>query len=203
MYIFSGLIVWDSIAGGRGKDVSALLALLDEAPTPEVISSTRVALKVIWAQAFLTFVAYYTLKMAVLLLIRRIFSTDPYRKVSTVLIIASTLWFIAVEVADIVHCLPIGFFWDRSIPGHCFNFNLFNLISGILDIVLDASILALPIWAVARTQMPLQKRLLVCGIFLFGGFAIITNILRLSYTYQPDAQYVRLAGAELWFNIHI
>ncbi|KAI0162107.1 hypothetical protein GGR57DRAFT_498452 [Xylariaceae sp. FL1272] len=202
-YIYVGLVIWDSTTGSHGQDVGVLAAALQANPTPAALNAIQVALKVVWAAAFLGFIAYYTIKMAILLLCRRIFSTAPYRKATTLLMTLTTIYFIVVVILHIVHCLPIRSFWTPSVKGHCFNFHIFNFVAGIVDIILDALILALPIWAVSHTQMPVHFRVLVCAIFLVGGFAIITNILRLKYTYRPHAQYVSLANAELWLDVHI
>ncbi|KAI0165368.1 hypothetical protein GGR52DRAFT_105726 [Hypoxylon sp. FL1284] len=188
-YSISGLMIWDFVAGAKGRDVPTITAELHQALDPESFRAAQVTLKVVWFVAVFSFIALYTIKMAILLLCRRIFSVGPYRNLFAVLMAVSTAMFISVEVANIVHCMPIESFWELTVAGGCFNFNLFNLIAGVLDIVLDGIILAVPIWAVYHTRMPLKLRLLVCGIFLVGGFAIVTNILRLKYTYQPNSRY--------------
>ncbi|KAI1824030.1 hypothetical protein F4861DRAFT_286155 [Xylaria intraflava] len=202
-YIYVGLIVWDSVAGGKGKDASELGAALETAPTPDIAHALQVSLKVTWSIALLSFVAYYTIKMAILIFCRRIFSTDPYLKLSTILIVVNTVWFFAIALTDVLHCLPIQSFWNKNIHGHCLNFNVMNLVAGVIDIVLDVLIWILPIVAVSRTQMPLKTRILVSGIFVVGSFAIITNILRLKYTYQASATSVALSNGILWLDIHI
>jgi hypothetical protein len=81
----------------------------------------------------------------------------------------STAWFIAAEVASLLMCIPIDSFWHRMTPSRCLNFNLFSLIIGIFDIVIDTAILILPVRAVLSLQMPTRTKVLVSGIFLLGG----------------------------------
>lgn len=81
----------------------------------------------------------------------------------------ATAWFIGVQIANLCICLPIDIFWHRMEPGRCLNFNLFYLIAGITETVIDAAILALPIRAVFTVQIALKTKLLVSGIFLLGG----------------------------------
>jgi hypothetical protein len=81
----------------------------------------------------------------------------------------SIAWFIAAEVASLLMCIPIDSFWHRMTPSRCLNFNLFSLIIGIFDIVIDTAILILPVRAVLSLQMPTRTKVLVSGIFLLGG----------------------------------
>lgn len=81
----------------------------------------------------------------------------------------ATAWFIGVQIANLCICLPIDIFWHRTKPGRCLNFNLFYLVAGITETVIDAAILALPIRAVFTVQIALKTKLLVSGIFLLGG----------------------------------
>jgi uncharacterized membrane protein len=45
-------------------------------------------------------------------------------------------------------------------------------------------ILVVPIYNVAKLQMPLRRKLGICGIFLLGGFVLITGIVRLYYLHR-------------------
>lgn len=83
--------------------------------------------------------------------------------------VISALWFVAAQVTNLVTCIPIDSFWHRLKPGKCINFNLFSLIIGIFDILIDVTILILPIRAVLSLQLPTKTKAMVSGIFLLGG----------------------------------
>ena len=115
------------------------------------------------------YVTFFLAKISVCLMYRRIFSTQPFRKLCLGLMIISTLYFIAAQVTNLCTCIPIDSFWHRLQPGKCLNFNLFSLIIGIFDILIDAIILALPVRAVSSLQLPARTKAIVSGIFLLGG----------------------------------
>jgi hypothetical protein len=113
--------------------------------------------------------AIYLAKISVCLLYRRLFSTQPFRKLCFILMVISTMWFIAATVINLVTCIPVDSFWNRLKPGRCINFNTFSLGVGILDILIDVIILILPVRAVTSLQLPTRTKAMVSGIFLLGG----------------------------------
>jgi hydrogenase/urease accessory protein HupE len=61
--------------------------------------------------------------------------------------------------------------------------------TGIAETLIDLTILILPVRVVFALHLPMRTRMAVAGIFALGGFAIITNIVRIQYTYQPHKKY--------------
>ena len=92
-------------------------------------------------------------------------------------------------VPNFVVCIPLDAYWNRLKPGKCLNFKLYFVATGVLDIILDFTVLLLPIRRAFKLQLPLRTQCVVAGIFALGGFAVITNILRVCYVYQPDAHF--------------
>ena len=120
-------------------------------------------------------IAYVTLfcaKISICLMYRRMFPLRQYQIVANVLMVLATLWFIGTFVANMCICIPVDSFWHRLEPGRCLDFNLFFLVNGIIEILIDAAILILPIWVVQTLHMPLKTKVLVMGIFLLGGLYV-------------------------------
>lgn len=116
----------------------------------------------------------YAIKMSICLLYQRIFSTPRLRWACWCLMGISTAWFIATEVTNILTCIPVQTFWVRPPPGQpakgkCLNFNVFFLVSGIAETIIDTSILILPIRAIYGLKMATRTKFLVASIFLLGG----------------------------------
>ncbi|KAL2141946.1 hypothetical protein VTI28DRAFT_1781 [Corynascus sepedonium] len=195
-------IYWGLFDGNRGVEIGELTAELFASPSLEKLRSMENYLESLFIGNTIVCVTFFLAKLSVCLLYRRIFSTQPFRKICLVLMVISALWFVAAQVTNLVTCIPIDSFWHRLKPGKCINFNLFSLIIGIFDILIDVTILILPIRAVLSLQLPTKTKAMVSGIFLLGGFAIITNILRVAYQYQPNGKYVNFGRAEMWLNIH-
>lgn len=108
---------------------------------------------------------------------------------STALIVVSTMWFIAAQVANLLTCQPIDSFWNRLKPGKCFSFSAMYLGTGVVDAVIDLAILLLPIRMAFKLHLPKRSRIAVAGIFSLGGFVVVAQVVRLAYIYQPHTQY--------------
>jgi hypothetical protein len=101
----------------------------------------------------------------------------------------ATAWFIATQIGNLLICQPIDSFWNRAKPGKCLNFNIMFLATGIIDTLIDLMILLLPVRIAFTLQLPTKTKIAVAGIFALGGFVVITNIIRISYIYQPNEKY--------------
>ncbi|KAI0376974.1 hypothetical protein F5Y04DRAFT_292308 [Hypomontagnella monticulosa] len=195
--------LWGFFAGGEGKDIAEITAELKKSPSPEKVLEIENYLEALFLGNTIAYFVLFAAKISICLFYRRIFSVRQYRIQSIILIGISTMWLIGAFVANFCICIPVDLFWHRMKPGRCLNFNQFYLSTGIIETFIDALILALPIRAVFQVQLPLKTKFVVSGIFLLGGFTVITNILRIYYGYQPNAYYVSFKLAELWLVIHI
>lgn len=109
------------------------------------------------------------IKISVLCLYRRIFSTQKFRFTFLYVGILTFLWFLAVELATIMTCLPPEKFWNRETPGTCLNFNVFTLAYSICEIIIDTVILCLPLGMISTLHLSRRNKILLSGIFLLGG----------------------------------
>lgn len=82
---------------------------------------------------------------------------------------ATALYLVLVLVETFGLCRPLQYTWDKTIDGECTGEDPVYLIVGIVNLVIDACILVLPIPLVFRLQMNLTKRISVAGMFSFGA----------------------------------
>lgn len=82
--------------------------------------------------------------------------------------IVSTMWIVGGMIGNFIICIPYNSFWNRMKPGKCLNFNIYALSVGIVEVVLDALTLALPIRVVLGLHVPTYKKIGLMGIFLLG-----------------------------------
>ncbi len=94
---------------------------------------------------------------------------NSFRLAYRALLVTSILWIIGVTFGMIFQCQPISHYWDPLGHGTCGNFPVFYLITGAIEVVIDAAILALPISPLLNLHLPLRTRLSLVGIFLLGG----------------------------------
>ena len=108
-------------------------------------------------------------KLSIIYLYRRIFTTRRFQQVSLGVAIVVVIWWIVFTLCTLLPCLPPQKFWHPELEGPCFNYDEFFLGSEIIDIVLDFSILTLPVRVISSLQMSRQRKWILYFIFLIGG----------------------------------
>ncbi|KAF2736980.1 hypothetical protein EJ04DRAFT_550958 [Polyplosphaeria fusca] len=192
---------WGYITGGGGLELDEFFLLIKEDPK-NIDKLSNYFVSVYIAYAFVL-TSIYCIKMSILMFYRRIFLvTTGYKQISLILILLSTALFISSQIAELLICQPIEAYWNRLKPGKCLNFGVLYLSTGIIDLLLDIAILALPIRMALKLHLPLRTRFAVAGIFALGGFVVIAQIFRLSYVYNPHSANIKLHEGSLWTNIH-
>ncbi|KAI1172024.1 hypothetical protein F4777DRAFT_23115 [Nemania sp. FL0916] len=194
--------IWGVYNGIAGEDSKEVIATLILQPTPQLVLALENYLKSLYIGFILNLFLLTFVRISICLLYKRIFATPQFRIKAFIMIGLSIAWFISAFVVGLVYCVPLDKFWHPFKPGRCLNFNLFYLLIGVFETVIDIVILILPVRATFNVQLPLKTKLLVSSIFLLGGVAVITNILRLYNIYQPGQQYVSFTETIFWTHIH-
>ncbi|KAF2468387.1 uncharacterized protein BDR25DRAFT_205126, partial [Lindgomyces ingoldianus] len=121
------------------------------------------------------------IKSSILLLYHRIF---PQRWLNQALL-GLGLFIIAYSVAqilaDIFQCTPVDSIWGASLKKHCIKYPMLIKICGIINILTDVAILALPIPSLWRLNLSAARKRLLLLMFLIGGIACIASIVRLFF----------------------
>lgn len=196
-----GLCIWGLFAGGKGETVEEMAYAM---ATGRIgVGNIEVYLKSLYISFVFYFVTVAAIKMSILWFYRRIFAIESFRRVALISMVVVVIWFLGAELTNILVCLPVQSFWNPTVKGHCLNFDLFFLVIGIIETVIDLFILILPVPVISTIQLPPRSKIMLYGIFLLGGFAIITDIVRIAFIYQPHNKYVNFTNGELWSNIHV
>ncbi|KAL4995234.1 hypothetical protein BDV10DRAFT_175183 [Aspergillus recurvatus] len=90
---------------------------------------------------------------------------------------------IIVWVTMSTACRPLSYFWTQfsGTKGECIDINTFFLAAGIINMLNDIIILAIPFPRIIKLQMTLRKKLAVCGIMAVGIFVCVASIVRIHY----------------------
>lgn len=110
-------------------------------------------------------------KMSVLLFYRRIFSTPIIKIAVKTGLVITVSWTIILLFIIIFQCNPVQSYWGESplIPNrHCLNGVSISTSQVITDIVLDFSILVMPLPTILNLHLPLRQRLALGSLFLLG-----------------------------------
>ena len=86
----------------------------------------------------------------------------------------------ASVLASTFQCTPIHKAWV-SVPGSCINVNALFFANAALDIFQDAVIYVLPIRMLYQIQIPNRQKIALMGVFVVGGFVVITGMVRLNF----------------------
>ena len=115
-------------------------------------------------------------KLSVLFFYHRIFPSYRFLIISYIIGIVTLAWFITFIFLQFFSCVPLNYYWDKTIPGgHCIDEHIiayYGTSPG--DIVTNVAILILPIPYLWSLQMELPRRLALIAIFLLGSLYDIT-----------------------------
>ena len=114
------------------------------------------------------------IKPSILLMYRRIFSIDDsFRRQSFLLGAVVVAFWTASTIVSIMACIPVQYSWtSMGDPRYCYNYNIFWMVSGAVEVLIDTAILALPVRMVLRLQLSLKRKISIMLIFLLGGLYV-------------------------------
>ncbi|KAI9645770.1 hypothetical protein NHQ30_005203 [Ciborinia camelliae] len=147
-------------------------------------------LKMLWISSIHFPFVITAVKISILCMYRSLFVTTPnlIRCVDITMGLC-TLWFIVAVCLTILGCTPIRAAYDialRTQPNtHCIPYGALVLAFELPNAVLDIVILSLPFFVIRDLHVPIRKKMLLFLVFWFGGFVIVTCILRIAYSYNP------------------
>ena len=110
-----------------------------------------------------------TIKMCILLMYKRIFSNRQFYLAVVAVGSVLLVWWMVAFIMGIVNCLPVQSFWNKSIPGHCINFENYSIGYAVVNISTDVIILTLPMRVVWNLQLPKGQKIALTFIFLLGS----------------------------------
>ncbi|KAI0846127.1 hypothetical protein F5Y00DRAFT_272233 [Daldinia vernicosa] len=120
-------------------------------------------------------------KFSILAFYWRIFNRSGSIKLPiTILTTAVLMWGLAVFFLTLLQCIPTRGIWDKTIQASCnVDSQKFLFAISIPNIVIDVTILTLPIPYVIRLNVPKSQKRAVITLFLLGGFVCVASIMRL------------------------
>lgn len=90
--------------------------------------------------------------------------------------------------ALIFQCVPIEYNWDRTIQGgNCINISQFLLVTSILNVLTDVSILVLPLPLVWKLNVTHRQRGALTVLFALGGGACVVGATRAGWIGKLNA----------------
>ncbi|TVY82604.1 hypothetical protein LSUE1_G001367, partial [Lachnellula suecica] len=130
-------------------------------------------------------VVYGTIKISAVLFYKRIFTTKAF-KISANLVLGAISLYIVLAFFLLLFCSRgVVSYWTtpplEDGTEFVLNFPALNTSLAAVDIALDVAVLSLPSIVIRKLHMSFERKCWVSGIFLLGGFCLISSIIKLVY----------------------
>ncbi|GAW10787.1 hypothetical protein ANO14919_001220 [Xylariales sp. No.14919] len=162
--------------------------------------------KIIVACSVLYFTVSGTTKSGILYMYYRIFHADAACRYQVFALAGLVVgWWIGGTIAILTSCIPLEGVWTKGLADstYCFNLNIFWLVIGIIETVLDMLILTLPLQGLAKLELTPRRKLTLSAIFLLGGFVVVTGIIKVVTGYVPGGRLPSFSNGEVWVTLHM
>lgn len=108
-------------------------------------------------------------KISILDLYIYIFPTRKFRIAAYITMGLTGAYLVTIILESLLICRPLAYIWDKNMNGTCGNEILAFLTAGILNLVLDITIIILPMPMLWGLQLPTAKKLSLTIIFGVGA----------------------------------
>ncbi|PVI02403.1 hypothetical protein DM02DRAFT_559798 [Periconia macrospinosa] len=126
-------------------------------------------------------VAIMFTKVSILCLYYRLFPLAWFKKAVWALGIFVVAYSVPQMFGTIFQCVPISSKWDPTVAPKCIDYAKLIIVCGIINIVTDFLMLALPVPVLWSLHVSNHRKLVLSVMFLLGGFVCIISIVRLFY----------------------
>jgi hypothetical protein len=115
-------------------------------------------------------VSLAVIKISILLLYRSLFPTRGMDVATKIIGLISIAWGLETALVGIFSCTPVEGFWDLALTKkRCINTTAFFTANSAVHVIIDITILALPVRKVWALKMSLNNKVVVSFMFLLGG----------------------------------
>lgn len=103
-----------------------------------------------------------------LLLYTKVFAVPAVMYTAWATMALISAWAIGTVLAGLLICRPIAMNWMEVPGGSCGNQVLSFTITGIINLITDVAVLALPMPYLYKLQLPLYKKVVLISVFSVG-----------------------------------
>ncbi len=107
-------------------------------------------------------------KLSILYLYIRIFTTKPFRIAAQTLVFVVSVYGFSFLCVFLTECRPISYSWSLEPGTHCKSITVEEIVSVSMNMVIDTSIIILPMPPLWGLQMATRRKVVVSGLFSLG-----------------------------------
>lgn len=90
----------------------------------------------------------------------------------------NTLFYLSTMFVVIFQCNPRAKFWEPTLPGHCINIDVVDIVTAAINVLSDIVLLLLPLTCIWQLQMQSRSKVAVSAVF-FTGILYVHNDVKL------------------------
>ena len=109
-----------------------------------------------------------SIKISLIILYQRLFSTTPQRRLLYALAIVVVLYNVVSLILGLATCVPIEKSWNRDAPGYCIDPFPMVVACAAIDILTTAALALFPLPHLLRTRSARRGRFAVAGVLCLG-----------------------------------
>lgn len=98
----------------------------------------------------------------------RLFPVRSFHIACYIVLFTNTLFVFTIVITSCLICRPLAYIWDASIGGVCGNQKTFDLFTAIFNLLLDLSVVTLPMPILWGLQMRTRKKVMLSLLFSMG-----------------------------------
>ncbi|KAI0197912.1 hypothetical protein F4808DRAFT_437520 [Astrocystis sublimbata] len=167
-----GILIAESFLGIIGIRTQDLLATRPWTVT--YYAKASIAGEILWAAS------NTCTKLSILSLYTSILPIQWFSRTCYAAMAVTLAFFISTFLESLLLCQPFQFNWDKTIPnGSCADQKLAYTAAGVINLVIDAFVVALPVPQLYGLQLPLGRRLSIMAMFGLGALICILSLLRI------------------------
>ncbi|CAF9922699.1 MAG: hypothetical protein GOMPHAMPRED_002647 [Gomphillus americanus] len=123
-------------------------------------------------------VSIATIRTSLLLFYRRIFTTRGFQHTTTVIMVINACWLLVFIIVT-----ALTYSVNRT-EQNSIDYPAWLIANGVSDIVLDLTVLCLPLFVIRKLNMSSGKKWGIAGMFWLGAFCVVVSIVRVVYFSQ-------------------
>ncbi|KEQ77812.1 hypothetical protein M436DRAFT_36696, partial [Aureobasidium namibiae CBS 147.97] len=137
-------------------------------------------------------------KMSILMLYRRLFPIDNFRYLWWMCVFCTMGYGLGAIFSSLFACVPVRAQWDLTISAsRCINKQAFYIGNGVMNIITDLMILALPIPIVWRLTLELRQKIILSVVFTLGSISCVISLVRL----LSIVTWIRVGNSDITYTL--
>ncbi|THZ29490.1 hypothetical protein D6C89_01993 [Aureobasidium pullulans] len=153
----------------------------------------------VWTFAAMIYsISMLFIKMSILMLYRRLFPINNFKYLWWGCLFCTVGYGLGAIFSSLFACVPVRANWDLTVEAdRCIDKKAFYIGNGVMNIITDLMILALPIPIVWRLSLELRQKIILSVVFTLGSISCVISLVRL----LSIITWIRVGDADITYTL--